>query len=53
MKYLHFAGFGKFARLVSLAAVLGFVPQLGLSQNLVTDDTAEWYTLGGDYAHTR
>ncbi|MCI5107404.1 MAG: PQQ-binding-like beta-propeller repeat protein [Pseudomonadales bacterium] len=22
-------------------------------QNLVTDDTIEWYTLGGDYAHTR
>ena len=23
------------------------------AQNLVTDDTVEWYTLGGDYAHTR
>ncbi len=43
----------KLTGLSCLAAMLGFLPQLGLSQNLVTDDTVEWYTLGGDYAHTR
>ena len=36
-----------------LAAVLCILPQIGMSQNLVNDDTAEWFTLGGDYAHTR
>ena len=36
-----------------LAATLGLLPQIALSQNLVTDDSVEWYTLGGDYAHTR
>jgi len=24
-----------------------------MAQNKVTEDTAEWFTLGGDYAHTR
>lgn len=43
----------KLASLSCLAAILGLIPQIGLSQNLVTDDTVEWYTLGGDYAHTR
>lgn len=33
--------------------VLGLCAQAGFGQNLVTDDTAEWFTLGGDYAHTR
>jgi glucose dehydrogenase len=43
----------KLSGLSCLAAMLGLLPTLGLSQNLVTDDTVEWYTLGGDYAHTR
>ena len=43
----------KLARLRFLAAALCILPQIGMSQNLVTDDTVEWYTLGGDYAHTR
>ncbi len=43
----------KLVSLSTLAAILGLIPQLGLSQNLVTDDTVEWYTLGSDYAHTR
>ncbi|MDG2271725.1 MAG: PQQ-binding-like beta-propeller repeat protein, partial [Halioglobus sp.] len=43
----------KLVALSCLAAVLGILPQIGMSQNLVTDDTAEWFTLGGDYAHTR
>ena len=43
----------KLARLSFLAVVLCILPQIGMSQNLVTDDTVEWYTLGGDYAHTR
>ena len=43
----------KLAHLSCLTALLGLIPQIGLSQNLVTDDTVEWYTLGGDYAHTR
>ncbi|MDP6654212.1 MAG: PQQ-binding-like beta-propeller repeat protein, partial [Gammaproteobacteria bacterium] len=43
----------KLARLSCLTALLGLLPQIGLTQNLVTEDTAEWYTLGGDYAHTR
>ncbi|MBL4572886.1 MAG: PQQ-binding-like beta-propeller repeat protein, partial [Gammaproteobacteria bacterium] len=43
----------KLARLSFLMAFLGILPQIGMSQNLVTDDTVEWYTLGGDYAHTR
>lgn len=43
----------KLAEASCLAAMLGLLPQIALSQNLVTEDTAEWYTLGGDYAHTR
>ena len=43
----------KLVSLSALAAILGLIPQIALSQNLVTDDTVEWYTLGGDYAHTR
>jgi len=43
----------KLATLSCLAAALSMLPQIGMSQNLVTDDTAEWFTLGGDYAHTR
>ena len=43
----------KLVSLSALAATLGLIPQIGLSQNLVTDDTVEWYTLGSDYAHTR
>ena len=43
----------KLATMSCLAAILGILPQIGMSQNLVTDDTAEWFTLGGDYAHTR
>ena len=35
-----------FAAFCSLSATVS-------AQNLVTDDTVEWYTLGGDYAHTR
>ena len=44
---------GKLTKLSFLAAILGLIPQIGMSQNLVTDDTVEWFTLGGDYAHTR
>jgi len=40
----------KLVSMSALAAVLGILPQIGMSQNLVT---AEWFTLGGDYAHTR
>ena len=36
-----------------LSVIFGLYAQLGFGQNLVTDDTAEWFTLGGDYAHTR
>lgn len=36
-----------------LSVVFGLCAQVGFGQNLVTDDTAEWFTLGGDYAHTR
>ena len=43
----------KLTLLSLLAAVLCILPQIGMSQNLVTEDTAEWFTLGGDYAHTR
>ena len=43
----------KLAILSCLAAVLGILPQIGMSQNLVTEDTVEWYTLGGDYAGRR
>ncbi len=43
----------RLAGLSCLIAILGLIPQIGLSQNLVSDDTVEWYTLGGDYAHTR
>ncbi len=43
----------KLVSLSCLAAILGLSPQFALSQNLVTEDTVEWYTLGGDYAHTR
>ena len=43
----------RLAVLSTLAALLGLLPQIALSQNKVTDDTVEWYTLGGDYAHTR
>jgi len=43
----------KLTLLSLLATVLCSLPQIGMSQNLVTDDTAEWFTLGGDYAHTR
>jgi glucose dehydrogenase len=43
----------KIASLGCLAAILGLSPQIGFGQNKVTDDTVEWYTLGGDYAHTR
>ncbi len=44
---------GKLTKLSFLAAILGLIPQIGMSQNLVTDDTVEWFSLGGDYAHTR
>ena len=40
-------------RLSCLAVIFGLVPQFSMGQNLVTEDTAEWFTLGGDYAHTR
>ena len=43
----------KLIRLSCLAVIFGLVPQFSMSQNLVTEDTAEWFTLGGDYAHTR
>ena len=43
----------RLACLSSLAAIFGLAPSVGLSQNKVTEDTAEWFTLGGDYAHTR
>ncbi|MDO7672117.1 MAG: PQQ-binding-like beta-propeller repeat protein, partial [OM182 bacterium] len=43
----------RLACLSSLAAIVGLAPSVGLSQNKVTEDTAEWFTLGGDYAHTR
>ena len=43
----------KLASLSCLTAILGLIPQIVMSQNLVTDDTVEWFTLGGDYAHTR
>ena len=38
----------KLATMSCLTAILGLLPQIGMSQNLVTDDTVEWYTLGGD-----
>ncbi len=38
---------------LSLLSGLLLLAQASFGQNLVTDDTAEWYTLGGDYAHTR
>ncbi|MEQ8953792.1 MAG: PQQ-binding-like beta-propeller repeat protein, partial [Gammaproteobacteria bacterium] len=53
MKSIRFAAFSKLTQLLGLAAIVGFVPQSSLGQNRVTDDTIEWYTLGGDYAHTR
>lgn len=43
----------KLIRLSCLAVIFGLVPQFSMGQNLVTEDTAEWFTLGGDYAHTR
>ena len=43
----------KLIRLSCLAVIFGLVPQFSMGQNLVTGDTAEWFTLGGDYAHTR
>lgn len=43
----------KLIRLSCLAVIFGLIPQFSMSQNLVTEDTAEWFTLGGDYAHTR
>lgn len=43
----------KFNKFSCLVALLGLLPSLALSQNLVNDDTVEWYTLGSDYAHTR
>ena len=42
----------KLVRFSALAAIAG-LPQLGFSQNLVTDDTVEWYTQSGDYSGTR
>jgi quinoprotein glucose dehydrogenase len=43
----------KLVRLSAIAAIAGLLPQQGFSQNLVTDDTVEWYTQSGDYAGTR
>ncbi len=43
----------KLVRFSALAAIAGLLPQLGFSQNLVTDDTVEWYTQSGDYSGTR
>lgn len=43
----------KLIRFSAIAAIAGLLPQLGFSQNLVTDDTVEWYTQSGDYAGTR
>ena len=43
----------KLVRFSAIAAIVGLLPQLGFSQNLVTDDTVEWYTQSGDYAGTR
>ena len=40
-------------KMTLLSVVFGLCAQVGSGQNLVTDDTAEWFTLGGDYAHTR
>jgi quinoprotein glucose dehydrogenase len=57
MKNRSLSGTGSIAqnlvRLSVIAAIAGLLPQLGLSQNLVTDDTVEWYTQSGDYAGTR
>ena len=57
MKNRSLSGTGSIAqnlvRLSAIAAIAGLLPQLGLSQNLVTDDTVEWYTQSGDYAGTR
>ena len=39
---------GKLATLGCLTAFLGLVAQTGPSQNKVTDDTVEWYTLASD-----
>jgi len=44
---------GRVVALGGVAAVMGFAPSLASAQNKVTEDTAEWFTLGGDYAHTR
>jgi glucose dehydrogenase len=43
----------RLACLGGLAALVGLAPSVGMAQNKVTEDTAEWFTLGGDYAHTR
>ena len=43
----------KLVRFSALAAIAGLLPQLGFSQNLVTDNTVEWYTQSGDYSGTR
>ena len=43
----------RLACLGGLAALVGLAPSAGIAQNKVTEDTAEWFTLGGDYAHTR
>ena len=38
----------KLVSLSFLVAIVALIPQIGVSQNLVTDDTVEWYTLGSD-----
>lgn len=43
----------KLVRLSAIAAIAGLLPQQGFSQNLVTDDTVEWYTQSSDYSGTR
>ncbi len=57
MKKRSLSGTGSIAqklfRFSAIAAIAGLLPQLGFSQNLVTDDTVEWYTQSGDYAGTR
>jgi glucose dehydrogenase len=57
MKKRSLSGTGSIAqklfRFSAIAAIAGLLPQLGFSQNLVTDDTVEWYTQSGDYSGTR
>lgn len=57
MKLRSFLGTGSFAQKLAsisyLAVLLGVFPQMAVAQNLVNEDTVEWFTLGGDYAHTR